>query len=97
MRSGAKPLVRVQILHVPDCALLEHARLAVEPALTATDIRASVEEMEGEYSSPTVLINGTDVAGRTAWLGAACRLDLPTDTQLRAALTKAAASEEESR
>lgn len=82
--------ISVQILHVPDCALLAPTRALVQKALAATDIAsATVECIMGDYPSPTVLINGTDVTGRSPARGAACRLDPPTEDQLRAALSRA--------
>lgn len=84
------PAVKIQILHVCDCALLATARALVDRALVATGVAAAtVECMPGDYPSPTVLINGMEVTGRRLTLGAACRLDLPTDDQLCAALVRA--------
>ncbi len=79
----------VQILHVADCALLGQARALVETALYRSGLSVVVEEIEGPYPSPSVLINGTDVSGREPTEGPACRLDLPTEEQILAALNKA--------
>lgn len=86
-RSGAR--VRIQVLHVPQCAHLDRVRAEIHRALTATGVSARIEEAVGDYPSPTVLVNGVDVTGRHAASTAACRLDLPNGEQLRAALTKA--------
>jgi hypothetical protein len=45
-----------------------------------------VEDLEGPYPSPTLLIDGTDVTGKSSRDGPACRLDLPTEEQILAAL-----------
>jgi hypothetical protein len=87
--------VRIQILHVPDCALLARARELVDEAVLATGVtRATVECVMGDYPSPTVLVNGIDVTGRGCAPGAACRLGLPTGDQVRIALRQAAGSAE---
>jgi len=78
--------VRIQVLHVPQCARLDRERAEIDRALTATGVSATVEEVVGDYPSPTVLVNGVDVTGRHAASTAACRLDLPTSVQVRAAL-----------
>lgn len=82
--------VHIEVLHVPNCARLNHARALIDRALAATRITATVEETAGDFPSPTVRVDGADVTGRRFEPGAACRLDLPTDAQLRAALTDAA-------
>lgn len=79
------PRFRVEILHVPGCTLLEPVRSLVKRAAKDREIDASIEDIEGDYPSPTVLVNGVDVTGRSLGPGAACRLDPPTYGQLRAA------------
>lgn len=86
----SQPEVRVQILHVPGCTLLAEARTAVRNAISDTHIDVVTEEIEGDYPSPSILINGIDVAGAVGESGAACRLDVPTETQIRAKLSQAA-------
>jgi hypothetical protein len=47
-----------------------------------------VNVLVGDYPSPTLLIDGIDVAsGMPLRDGASCRLDLPTRTQILDALT----------
>lgn len=82
--------VRIEVLHVPNCSLLDRVRLLIDRAITATGINGTIEEVVGDYPSPTALVNGIDATGRSAESGAACRLDLPTDVQLGDALTRAA-------
>jgi hypothetical protein len=47
-----------------------------------------VEELVGDYTSPTLLVNGFDVTGHPRPPGGqtACRADLPTEEQILAAL-----------
>jgi hypothetical protein len=76
----------IQILHVPGCPLVDGVRRTLERCLATTDLNVNVEELEGPYPSPTVLINGVDPTGRPAPSGASCRLDVPTEEQIMAAL-----------
>jgi hypothetical protein len=52
-------------------------------------LNVTVEELEGPYPSPTLLINGADVTGRPIAAGPSCRLDSPTDDEILGALTRA--------
>jgi hypothetical protein len=83
-------VARIQILRIPGCPNADRARETVARVLRRLGIEAAVEEVVGEYASPTVLVGGRDVTGqplrRTA---AVCRLDLPTEEQVLAALRRA--------
>jgi hypothetical protein len=46
----------------------------------------NVVERIGDFPSPTILINGVDVMGVPMTTGAACRLDLPSEERILAAL-----------
>ena len=84
---GASP--RVQLLHVPDCPLVEQVRPVVLRSLQTVGVDATVEEAEGPYPSPTLLIDGVDVTGRSPGAGPSCRLDLPVEAQITGALRRA--------
>lgn len=88
------PLVHIQLLHVPDCPLVEQVRATLRRSLSKTNVRGTIEEVEGPHPSPTLLIDGIDVTGRTPAPGASCRLDLPTEDQVLAALTAASIPEQ---
>jgi hypothetical protein len=78
----------VQILHVPDCPLVERLRLLLEECMAEIGTNERVNVLVGDYPSPTLLIDGIDVAsGMPLRDGASCRLDLPTRTQILDALT----------
>lgn len=79
-------VVQVQLLHVPDCPLVERVRATLRSSLSKTAVQVTIEEIEGPYPSPTLLIDGTDAAGRTPPPGPSCRLDLPTEDEVIAAL-----------
>lgn len=81
-----KSVRRVQLLHVPDCPLLDRVRVTLQNSLAKTSAPARVDEIEGPYPSPTLLIDGIDVTGRTPEDGPSCRLDLPTEDQILGAL-----------
>lgn len=80
--------LRIQLLSVPDCPLVESARSALKNGLAQTHVDAIVEELVGDYSSPSILIDGFDVTGRRRAQGnqPSCRLDVPTQDQILVAL-----------
>ena len=85
--------VRVRIMHLPDCPLLERLRANLRQALTASGVSVEVEEREGAYPSPTMLVNGHDVlTGQPLAPGACCRLELPTAAQIADALGQGGSS-----
>jgi hypothetical protein len=87
MMAQRKPY-RIQLLYVLDCPLVESARSILKKSLAETHVDAVVEELVGDYSSPTILIDGFDVTGRSREpeSQASCRLDLPTHEQILVAL-----------
>lgn len=81
---------RVQILHVASCPLVDGLREIVRRSLARVDCDAQIEELEGDYPSPTLLIDGIDVVtGGPAAPHPACRLDVPTEDRVVAALRAA--------
>jgi hypothetical protein len=86
--GGDLPLT-VQILHVPDCPLRPSARRAVGRAAASIGAPVHNAEVEGAFPSPSVVVDGEDVTGTSITGGAQCRLDLPTEQQIRVALQRA--------
>lgn len=81
------PSTPVQILHVPDCPLVERLRAEVESRLAQVAPGLRLSLVEGDYPSPTLLVNGMDVTTGAPVSGEPrCRLDLPTSQQIRDAL-----------
>ncbi|KAG4415548.1 hypothetical protein IFR04_011312 [Cadophora malorum] len=80
--------VQVQLLCVPDCPLVESVRSTLKKSLARVPVDHIVEVLVGDYSSPTILVNGFDVTGcpRAPEGQMSCRLDLPTEEQIIAAL-----------
>jgi hypothetical protein len=92
--------VRVELLQFEGCPLAPAALQLVRRCLIALGVPGLVLVRVGDYPSPTVLVNGTDVMGAAAELssGRVCRLDVPTPERVLAALRAAlaAASRDES-
>ena len=86
--------MKIELLHVPECANVDNARQLLRSALTELSLDEEVEEKEGAYPSPTILIDGRDVMGRPDGIGASCRLDVPTRERLIGALQSALAHTE---
>jgi Ni,Fe-hydrogenase III small subunit len=82
----SRPSVRIVILHVPDCPLVDQVRATVNAALITAGIEATIEEIEGIVASPTLLIDGVEVIGATFHDAPSCRLDLPTEEDVLVAL-----------
>lgn len=90
--AGAGRPPRIQILHVAGCPLVDGLRRTVHAALERSGFWTQIEELEGPYPSPTLLIDGLDVTGRPLATGPACRMDLPTEEQIVEALAAARAA-----
>lgn len=79
--------VHIELWHVADCPLVDQVRTTLRECLRHTGTDATLTEREGPYPSPTLIVNGIDVATGTAPRGeTCCRLDLPTHDQIHAAI-----------
>lgn len=84
--------MKIQLLHVPDCPLTDQLHARLSECVGHAGVSVEVEQREGVYPSPTLLINGLDAATGHALSGdalasdACCRLDLPAHDQIIAAL-----------
>lgn len=77
------------MLRVPDCPLAARVRATLQECLQETPTPVLVEELEGAYPSPTLLVDGVDVVtGQTPSGEVCCRLDLPSQTQILGALRR---------
>jgi hypothetical protein len=80
----------VELWSVPDCPLVGQVRAALYECLAHTGLDVDVRERRGPHPSPTLVVDGIDVATGNAPVSAVCcRLDLPTHDQIHAALTGA--------
>jgi hypothetical protein len=78
----------IEVLHTPGCPHADKTRTLLRCCLAELRLELPIEEREGDYPSPTMLVNGVDVMGQTDTEGAMCRLDLPTRDHVLAALTR---------
>jgi hypothetical protein len=93
VKDPARPPVRVQLLHVADCPLVGRLRNTLDDCLQHVRFAVRVEDLEGAYPSPTLVIDGIDVAtGAAPPREICCRFDLPTYAQITTALNRAANS-----
>lgn len=81
--------MKIELLHVPDCPHVDAARAVLGECLSELKLGVTVEEREGPFPSPTILVNGVDVMGAPVSQIAACRLDVPTRHRLLIALQNA--------
>ncbi len=84
--QDARLVMKVELLHVAECPNVDEARALLRECLIELQLDVAVEEREGAYPSPTILVNGVDVMGAPASQAAACRLDVPTRQRILAAL-----------
>ena len=90
--TQAATQIRAHILQVPDCPLVEELHALVVECLTSLGTEGTVETTVGGYPSPTLVIDGLDVAtGRPVEDRVCCRLDLPSRQQVLAALQRSSA------
>jgi hypothetical protein len=94
-RQGRGSGMRVELLHYEGCPLAPAAHRLVRECLIAVGIPDPVLVRVGDYPSPTVLVNGTDVMDAAAELSKArvCRIDVPTREHVPATLRAALAAE----
>jgi hypothetical protein len=87
--------MRVELFHFEGCPLASAAYRLLRQCLIALGIPDPVLVRVGDWPSPTVLVNGTDVMRPAAELSKArmCRIDVPTRERVLAALTVARAAE----
>ena len=81
--------MKVELLYFHACPHAEGARSLLTRCLARLGAPVLVAEREGDFPSPTILVNGIDVMGRTISQGRTCRLDLPTEEKILAALENA--------
>ena len=87
MKARTPERRQVLVLQVPECPLVDRMLALLDDVRAETSIELDVEVRVGQYPSPTLAIDGLDVAsGLPVATTACCRLDLPTREQIEAAL-----------
>jgi hypothetical protein len=83
--------MNVELLIAPGCPNASAARALLTVCLRRVGLDPRVRERVGELPSPTILVDGIDVmTGREGSPPmSACRLDLPTESRVLAALSRA--------
>jgi hypothetical protein len=79
---------RIELRYFAGCPHAETARRLLQTCLNKLGLEIPIAENEGDYPSPTILINGFDVTGAAPLSGRLCRVDLPTEAQILAALAQ---------
>lgn len=85
--------VIVELRSSPGCPNVDSVRRELFAVLAELGLPPEVNEVVGDFPSPTVLVNGVDVMGGDGEGSAGCRLDLPSAEQIRAALRPVMAGE----
>ncbi len=104
--------MRVQLLYFPGCPNVVESRAALQKSLATCGLQLNVEEVDVTapdtpkhlqgWGSPTILIDGKDVADQVAGEGASCRVyrgegqitrGVPSEKMIRRALTPPRGSE----
>jgi hypothetical protein len=83
-------MIEVELLYVPGCSNAGAARQLVNECINELGLTAHIDEKEGAYPSPTIRVDGDDVMGAPSFMGAACRLDIPTRERVLSALQRSA-------
>ena len=83
--------MRIELLSSPGCPNAATTRTVLTRSLDRLGIDTAIIERVGAFPSPPILINGTDVMhpDQPPPTGHYCRLDLPTETKVLAALRQA--------
>ena len=77
---------RIELRYVPECPNVEKTRTLLRDVVDALGLHIEIEEREGDYPSPSVLVDDVDVMGDPGFLGGGCRLDLPDRRRLETCL-----------
>jgi hypothetical protein len=78
--------MKVELRSVADCPNVARIRDLLRSCMEELGLPPQVDESQGEYPSPSILVNGTDVMGDPGYRTASCRLDLPTRAAILQAL-----------
>jgi mercuric ion transport protein len=97
--------MKIQLLHFQGCPNVDAARAALHAALASEKLDAAIEEIDVEdeaapewargWGSPTILIDGEDVAGEQPSSSCACRLYAGGAPSVEVIRTRIAASRAE--
>jgi hypothetical protein len=81
--------MKVELLYLPSCPHVDEARRLLLDCLDNLGLSSvHFEEKEGDFPSPSIVVDGVDVMGAPADATASCRLDLPTRERVVRALRR---------
>jgi hypothetical protein len=78
-------IVKIELRSVPDRPNVDQTRDLLYSCMKDLNLLLDVDEIQGDYPSPSILVNGVDVMGDPGYRAPSCRLDVPT----RAAIVNA--------
>jgi hypothetical protein len=78
----------IELLFVLGCAHVDETRRTLVSCLNELGMDEAIEEREGRYPSPSILVDGQDVMGPPASAEASCRIDVPTRERILGALRR---------
>ena len=81
-------MTRIELLYFDGCPRAAGARALLRACIDHLGLALQVEEREGDFPSPTLLIDGRDLMGQPPQAGRCCRLDVPTESRLMEALRR---------
>ncbi len=87
-RESAPSIKKVELLSVPNCPHVNLARDLLRSCMKDLDFSLEIDESQGDYPSPSILVNGVDVMGDPGYRAASCRLDVPTRSAILDALRR---------
>ena len=66
--------MKIELLHIRDCPHVEQTKQLLADCLDEIGLGAiQIDDLEGEFSSPSIMVDGSDVMGEPAVAGACCR------------------------
>jgi len=78
--------VTVEVLYFTGCPHAAAAVALVRSCVARLGLAIDVVERDGAHPSPSVRIDGRDVMGEPPTAGPTCRLDVPSEDRILAAL-----------
>ena len=80
--------MKIELLQVPGCPNVAAARQMLEACLQRLHLDVRIVDRVGDFASPSILVDGNDVMGKQDLWCASCRIDLPTEDRILAALQR---------
>lgn len=79
--------LKIELFHLPECPHVEQTRLLLQACMSELGLTGvAVADKEGDFPSPSIMVNGVDVMGAPLFENASCRIDLPTRERVMRAL-----------